>query len=130
MWLEIAAMGVGAWASWQDLKEKSIGLNVAAALLLIIILGIHVHGLAGAKALAMGLALGLTMQVIAGWQPGDTLILTALSTSFLHPLLITLATVSTSFVPALFLAREKGKGATIPYAPFLTLGAILVGGLT
>ena len=113
------------WAAWQDIKHKSIDGRAVLALTLIIILGIYIHGWAGFKALAISLAIGWLFWFTLGWQLGDTLILAALSTATLHPFAITVAAVSTSFFFALAEAREKGKGATIPYAPFLLLGALI-----
>ena len=130
MWLEIATIGVGAWASLQDLREKKFNLMTVLASVIILLFSIHLNWPTSAEMAMVGLVIGLLLQITTSWQLGDTILLTTYSAVFTHPLLITLATVSTSFVPALFLAREKGKGATIPYAPFLTLGAILVGGLT
>lgn len=130
MLIEIITIGVGAWASLQDLREKKFNLMTVLTSVIILLLGIYQNWPASAETALIGFAIGLLLQLITRWQIGDTLLLTMYSAVFMHPLLITLATVSTSFIPALFLAREKGKGATIPYAPFLTLGAVLVGGLT
>jgi len=135
MLLKIMALSVGAWASLQDLREKSFNMLTVLASLIILLLCILQNWPAGGKAALVGLAIGLMLQLLTSWQLGDTILLTIYSAVFLHPFYIMLATISTSFVPALFLAREKGKGATIPYAPFLTLGtlvveAILVGGST
>ena len=130
MLIEIITIGVGAWASLQDLREKKFNLMTVLASVIILLLSIYQNWPASAETALVGFAIGLLLQLTTSWQLGDTILLTTYSAVFMHPVLITLATVSTSFIPALFLAREKGKGATIPYAPFLTLGAVLVGGLT
>ena len=136
MLLEIMALAVGAWASWQDLHKKKFNMLTVLASLIILLLGILQNWPAGGEAALIGLTIGMTLQILTDWQSGDTILLTMYSAVFLHPFYIMLATISTSFVPALFLAREKGKGATIPYAPFLTLAALVVeavnlaGGLT
>ena len=129
MLLEVITIGIGAWASLQDLREKKFNLMTVLASVIILLLGIYQNWPASAETALVGFSIGLLLQLTTSWQLGDTILLTTYSAVFMHPVLITLATVSTSFIPALFLAREKRKGATIPYAPFLTLGAVLVGGL-
>jgi len=123
--LNVLAIGAGMYASYEDLKEQAITI---LPIFLIIILGVLVNlpkaPLKTVVALATALGLGLAMEKLNAWQPGDTLLLIMYSAINLKPLLIFLTTIASSWTWAI--ALQKEGQIRLSYAPFLLLGFLIV----